>query len=77
MANTKNKIPRETAQELRQLAHDLGNVLETILQASYLVSKAELPENSRRWVEMIDQASQDALRINRKLRELLRTQSGL
>jgi hypothetical protein len=75
MADTENKIPRETAQELRRLAHDLSNVLETILQASYLVSKSELPENSRRWVEMIDQASQEAVRINRKLRELLRTQS--
>ncbi len=71
MANTKDKFPRETAQELRGLAHDLGNVLETILQASYLVSKAELPANSRRWVEMIDQAAQEAVRINRKLRELL------
>jgi hypothetical protein len=75
MANTKDKISRETAQELRRLAHDLGNALETILQASYLVSQSELPENSRRWVEMIDHASQDALRINRKLRELLRSQS--
>jgi len=75
MADTKNKMPRETAQELRRLAHDLSNVLETILQASYLVSKSELPENSRRWVEMIDQASQEAVHINRKLRELLRSQS--
>lgn len=75
MADTKNKIPRETATELRALAHDLSNALETILQASYLVSKSELPEHSRRWVEMIDQASQEAVRINRKLRELLRSQS--
>jgi hypothetical protein len=75
MAKTKNKIPRETAQELHQLAHDLGNALETIVQASYLVSKSELPENSRRWVEMIDQASQEAIRINRKLRDLLHSQS--
>lgn len=75
MADTNDKIPRETAQELRRLAHDLSNVLETILQASYLASKSELPENARRWVEMIDQASQEAVRINRKLRELLRSQS--
>jgi hypothetical protein len=75
MADTKNKIPRETAKELLGLAHDLSNALETILQASYLVSKSELPENSRRWVEMIDQASQEAIRINRKLRDLLHSQS--
>ena len=75
MADTENKIPRETAKELRGLAHDLSNALETILQASYLVSKSDLPESSRRWVEMIDQASQEAIRINRELRELLRSQS--
>lgn len=75
MADTNDKIPREMAQELRKLAHDLSNVLETILQASYLASKSELPENARRWVEMIDQASQEAVRINRRLRELLRSQS--
>jgi hypothetical protein len=75
MADAKNKIPSDTAKELRGLAHDLSNALETILQASYLVSKSELPENSRRWVEMIDQASQEAIRINRELRELLRSQS--
>jgi hypothetical protein len=75
MADARNKIPSDTAKELRRLAHDLSNALETILQASYLVSRSELPENSRRWVEMIDQASQEAVRINRKLRDLLHSQS--
>jgi predicted amidohydrolase len=49
--------------------------LETILQATYLVSQAELPENARRWMEMMDQASQEAIATNRKLREILRSQS--
>ena len=70
-----NKIPAEIARELRVLAHDLSNSLETILQATYLVSQTELPENTRRWMEMMDQASQDAVKINRKLREILRSQS--
>jgi hypothetical protein len=69
------KIPVETARELRKLAHDLSNALETILQAGYLVSQSEMPEQSRRWVEMIEQASQEAVAINRKLREILRAQS--
>ena len=69
------KIPREVAKELRTLAHDLSNALETILQATYLVSKSDLPENPRRWIETIDQASQDAARINRQLREILRSRS--
>jgi hypothetical protein len=72
---TENKIPAEIARELRGLAHDLSNSLETILQATYLVSQSELPENARRWMEMMDQASQEAVAINRKLREILRSQS--
>jgi len=70
-----NKIPAEIARELRVLAHDLSNSLETILQATYLVSQSELPDNTRRWMEMMDQASQEAVKINRKLREILRSQS--
>jgi len=72
---TENKIPQETARELRALAHDLSNSLETILQATYLVSQSELPQETRRWMEMLDQASQEAVTINRKLREILRSQS--
>ncbi|MGB8011201.1 MAG: hypothetical protein WCF68_06285 [Terriglobales bacterium] len=75
MENASNKIPAELAKELRALAHDLSNALETIVQATYLVSQAGPPENSRRWVELIDQASQEAVKINQKLRELLRAQS--
>ena len=40
---TENKIPQELARELRDLAHDLSNSLETILQAAYLVSQSEIP----------------------------------
>ncbi len=72
---TENKIPPEIARELRALAHDLSNSLETILQAAYLVSQSEPPENTRRWMEMIDQASQEAVSLNRKLRDILRSQS--
>ncbi|MFY9844925.1 MAG: hypothetical protein WA718_14385 [Terriglobales bacterium] len=75
MANASDKIPGELARELRALAHDLSNALETIVQATYLLSQAGPPENTRRWVELIDQASQDAVKINQKLRELLRSQS--
>ncbi len=70
-----NKIHPEIARELRALAHDLSNSLETILQATYLVSQTDLPGNTRRWMEMMDQASQEAVAINRKLREILRSQS--
>ncbi len=70
-----DKIPEELAKQLRTLAHDLSNSLETIVQATYLISQAGPPENSRRWVELIDQASKEAVKINQQLREILRRKS--
>ena len=75
MPRTDDKIPAALARELRTLAHDLSNALETIVQATYLISQAGPPESSRRWIETIDQASKDAVKINAKLRELLRSHS--
>jgi hypothetical protein len=75
MAKGSDKIPAEVAKELRTLAHDLSNALETIVQATYLISQAGPPETSRRWVELIDQASKDAVKINQKLRLILRSKS--
>jgi hypothetical protein len=75
MADAESKISPELGKELRGLAHDLSNALETILQAGYLVAQSEMPEQSRRWVEMIDQATKEAVGLNRKLREILRSQS--
>ena len=75
MGSDANKIPAEIALELRSLAHDLSNSLESIVQAAYLVSQSDLPQESRRWVEILDQATQEALRHNRKLREILRSKS--
>jgi nitrogen-specific signal transduction histidine kinase len=69
------KIPAEISGELRTLAHDLSNALETIVQATYLISQAGPPESQRRWVQLIDQASQDAVKINNKLREIMRANS--
>jgi truncated hemoglobin YjbI len=72
---TENKMTPEIARELRRVAHDLSNALETIVQATYLVSQSDLPESARRWVKMMDQASQEAVTLNRKLREILRSLS--
>lgn len=69
------KLSPEVAQHLRRLAHDLSNSLETILQASYLLNQANLEPNLKKWVQMIEAASQDATRINREIREILRSQS--
>jgi hypothetical protein len=60
---------------MRTLAHDLSNSIETIMQASYLLSQAKLDDANKKWVELIDAASRDAARINREIREVLRSQS--
>jgi signal transduction histidine kinase len=69
------KLAPEITRRLRTLAHDLSNALETLLQASYLLNQADLDPNSKKWVQLIDTASQDAARINREIREILRAQS--
>jgi hypothetical protein len=71
---TANKIAPEVVKELRVLAHDLSNALETIVQATYLLSQSGISEDSSRWVQLLDQSSQDAVRLNQKLREILRSQ---
>ena len=68
------KSQSETVTKLRTLAHDLSNSLETIMQASYLMAQAKLDDNNRKWLDLIDKAAQDAARINREIREILRTQ---
>jgi signal transduction histidine kinase len=69
------KLPHDAVRQLRALAHDLSNSLETILQAAYLLSQAKIDGKSKKWAQMIDTASQDAARINREIREILRSQS--
>ena len=75
MSIPEEKIPSDLARELRSLAHDLSNALETIVQATYLIAQAGPPEHSRRWVELLDQAAKDAVRINQKIRQTMREHS--
>jgi hypothetical protein len=67
-----SKMPPEVVSRLRKLAHDLSNSLETIMQASYLLAELELEPQGKKWVQMIEEAVQDAAGINRELREVLR-----
>ena len=73
----KQQPEKETAPiiHMRTLAHDLSNALEAILQASYLLGQAKLSEDGKRWTQLIDNSAQDAARINRELRRLLREMS--
>jgi hypothetical protein len=72
-----SKLPDDVITSLRAKAHDLSNSLETILQAAYLLGEAQLEAKQKRWAQMIDTAARDAARINREIREILKTQSSL
>ena len=69
------KLPGDTVLKLRSLAHDLSNAIETVMQASYLLAQAKLDDNNKKWLELIDKATQDAARINREIRDILRNNS--
>jgi hypothetical protein len=69
------EIPLPVCKELRKLAHDLSNSIETILQANYLLSQATVSETDRKWLDLIDQATREAAEINRHIREILRVHS--
>ena len=69
------KISPVLSARLRALAHDLSNSIETIMQASYLLTQAKLDDTSKKWVSLIDTATRDAARINREIREILRAHS--
>jgi signal transduction histidine kinase len=75
MGNTP-KIPLDISSKLRSLAHDLSNSIETIMQAGYLLGQAKLDDDTRKWVSLIDTASREAARINREIRDILRSNSG-
>jgi len=69
------KIPLEAITKLRSLAHDLSNAIETVMQAGYLLGQSKLDDETKKWVGLIDSASRDAARINREIRDILRSQS--
>jgi len=66
-------IPLSISKNLSVLAHDLSNSIETIMQASYLLGQAALDDTNKKWLELIDQAARDAARINREIRDILRS----
>ncbi|PYX36062.1 MAG: hypothetical protein DMG81_16830 [Acidobacteria bacterium] len=67
-----SKLPSEVVSRLRDLAHDLSNSIETIMQASYLLGQSKLEPHGKKWVQLIEEAAQDAAQINRHIREVLR-----
>ena len=70
-----DKTPAQINAQLRTLAHDLSNSLETIMQATYLLAQSQIDDNGKKWLELIDKASRDAAQINRDICEHLRAQT--
>jgi K+-sensing histidine kinase KdpD len=79
-AKTESQKSKQEAEKivvrLRALAHDLSNSLEAIMQASYLLGQARLEGESKRWAQLLESSSEEAARINREMRKLLRSLSG-
>ena len=75
MAESPKTMSPELNKQLRTLAHDLSNSIETIMQASYLLAQAKLDDTNKKWLELVDNAARDAARINREIREVLRSQA--
>jgi hypothetical protein len=71
------ELPADVVANLRRLAHDLSNSLETILQASYLLGQAEMEGNRKKWAEMIENAAREGADINREIRQVLKGQSSV
>jgi nitrogen-specific signal transduction histidine kinase len=74
-SSTASNHHRDEIAQMRTLAHDLSNALEAILQASYLLSQSKLDDDPKRWAQLIDSSSQEAARLNREIRRLLRSLS--
>jgi len=70
-----NTLGDETVTTLRTLAHDLSNAIENVMQASYLLGQAKLDDHNAKWLALINTAAQDAARINRQIRDILKSRS--
>ena len=69
------RIPSELVTRLRSLGHELSNAIESVMQAAYLLGHAELDEDTKKWVAIVHNAAQDAARINREFRSIVRSQN--
>jgi len=72
-----SKIPAPLAETIRRLSHDLSNALEVILQTNYLLGMGgdSTDEDTGKWREMMDRGVAQATKINRELRDFIRSNS--
>jgi hypothetical protein len=67
------KLPEDTVSTLRTLAHQLSNAIENVMQASYLLGQSKMDDHNSRWLALINSAAEEAARINREIRDILRS----
>jgi hypothetical protein len=67
---------RPAPKTIRELAHDLSNALEIIMQSSFLLGTLDLGENGKQWHQLLDGGVERATAINRQLREALRSEAA-
>jgi len=75
--NEQDNPPRHTEplKTARELAHDLSNALEIIMQSSFLLGTLDLGENGKQWHQLLDGGVERATAINRQLRDALCAES--
>ena len=65
-------IPEDLSVEMRRIAHDLSNVLEIVIQTSYLLSTTEMKEPASDWLRMLEGGVQKAMNLNLELRAYIK-----
>ena len=66
--------PSEAVVEIRRLLHDMNNGLEIIIQATYLVGTLEIPEEGKQWVKLLEHGVDQVAKLNKELRDKIRSQ---
>lgn len=69
------KLEEDTIGTLRRLSHDLSNAIENVTQACYLLSQSRLDAQNAKWLALINSSAEDAARLNREIRNILRSNS--
>jgi hypothetical protein len=70
-----SESPSTTKSSARELAHDLSNALEIVMQTSFLLGTLDLGESGRKWHSLLEAGIEKTAAINRQLREVLRQET--
>lgn len=66
------RLAEDTVGTLRRLSHDLSNAIENVMQACYLLSQSGPDAQNAKWLALINSSAEEAARLNREIRDILR-----